>query len=169
MPEIVSKLSRRAILRSCAVLLKSEQTPFLGQVVNIDLQICTVFDWKHVLLYSWANQWAWLWSATKYCNPLSVQSVFLKSSWKWLPHDQQRLKVGLKLETELVVKIYLLWNPWWNCVEFEFILDLFKLSRNWGKQINYFNAQAPGWLGNSNTTQEIMLILLKRLGGQENK
>ena len=36
----VSKLLRTAIQRDCAVWLESEQTPFLGHVVDLDLQLC---------------------------------------------------------------------------------------------------------------------------------
>ena len=41
---------------------------------------------------------------------------------KWLPDDQQLLKLGLKLcsLTNELYRLYLLWNPQINSVEFEF-------------------------------------------------
>ena len=50
-PDIVSKLLRTAIWSRCAVQFKPEQTPFLGQVVDLDLLLCRGFDSEHAFLF----------------------------------------------------------------------------------------------------------------------
>ena len=51
MPDIVSNLLRAASWRRCAVQFESEQTPFLGQVVDLDLMLCTGFSSEHAVLF----------------------------------------------------------------------------------------------------------------------
>ena len=51
MPDIVSKVLRAAIWSCCVVQFEFEQTPFLGQVVDLDLLLCTGFDSEHVVLF----------------------------------------------------------------------------------------------------------------------
>ena len=51
MPDIVSKLLCAAIWSRCAVWLESEQTPFLWQVVDLDLLLCTGFNSEHAILF----------------------------------------------------------------------------------------------------------------------
>ena len=54
MPDIVSKLLLSAIWSCCAVQLVSVQTPFLRQVVNLDLMLCSVctgFNSEHTVLF----------------------------------------------------------------------------------------------------------------------
>ena len=51
MPDIVSKLLRACIWSRCVVQFEFEQTPFLGQVVNLDLLLCTGFDSEHAILF----------------------------------------------------------------------------------------------------------------------
>ena len=50
-PDIVSKLLCASIWSCCVVLLESEQRPFLGQVVDTDLLLCTGFDLEHAVLF----------------------------------------------------------------------------------------------------------------------
>ena len=50
-PDIVSKLLRAAIWSCCAVQFESEQTPFLWQVVDLDLLLCTGFNLEHAALF----------------------------------------------------------------------------------------------------------------------
>ena len=52
MPDIVSKLLHASISSCCALWFKSEQTdsvrhPFIGQVADFDLLLCTGFDSEH--------------------------------------------------------------------------------------------------------------------------
>ena len=49
MPDIVSKHLIAAIGSCCAVQFESEQTPFLGQVVDLDLLLCTGFNSEHAV------------------------------------------------------------------------------------------------------------------------
>ena len=62
-PDNVFKLLRAAILNRCAVRFESEQTPFLKQVVDLDLLLCTGLDSEHAVLfqchifYSETNDW----------------------------------------------------------------------------------------------------------------
>ena len=51
MPDIVSKLLSATIWSCCAVWFKSEQMPFPGQVVDLDLLLCTGFDSEHAVLF----------------------------------------------------------------------------------------------------------------------
>ena len=53
-PDIVSKLLRAAIWSGCAACadqFESEDTPFLGQVVDLDLLLSTGFDSEHAVLF----------------------------------------------------------------------------------------------------------------------
>ena len=53
-PDIVSELLLATIWNRCAVWLESQdlsRRPFLGQVVNLDLLLCTGFDSEHAVLF----------------------------------------------------------------------------------------------------------------------
>ena len=56
-PDIVSKLLRAAICSRFAVLSNPSRRPFLRQVVNLYLLLCTGFDSEHVVLTS-ATHWS---------------------------------------------------------------------------------------------------------------
>ena len=102
-----------------------------------------------------------VWSTVQECSPkssafdfASIFDHFLESLLgviaRWQAGPRTWTQNWSLLPDQQVVKVYQLWNPWINCVEFKFCIGLLKM-QNWGKQSNYFKAQVRGWLSVAET------------------
>ena len=117
--------------------------------------------WDSLSLACLSYQPKLFWSAALRVWPLILcQILWMSSLIAFGPGDQHGLKLGLKLDlcsqTNKLQRFYLLWNPWINCMEFEFFLGLLMMLKS--RQVKWlFESSIPTFSLHPTDQQEFKL------------